>query len=81
MEMTDREHAQIELCRRINRRAADQYRAKGVEPADIIIAAIYSAHDLASTLHDGNPVAGIEHLRTALDIMERQLLGGARPIH
>lgn len=81
MEMTDHEHAQIELCRRINRRAADQYQAKGVEPADIVIAAIYSAHDLASGLHDGNPVAAIEHLRTALDVMERQLLGDARALN
>lgn len=66
--------AAIETCRRINRSAAAEYLARGVRADDIAIAAIYSAHDLA--MHDGrDPAGAIEWLRTALDVMERQLLG------
>jgi HD superfamily phosphohydrolase YqeK len=64
----------IQTCRRINRKAAEQYEAHGVTAEDAAIAAIYSAHDLA--LHTGrDPHEAIEWMRTALDMMERQLLG------
>lgn len=67
----------IDMCRRLNRKAADQYRAKGVEPIDVALAAIYSAHDIATVTH-GNAHDAIEWMRTALDQMERQLLEAAR---
>jgi hypothetical protein len=69
----DRSIRNIETCRRLNRRAAEQYRRHGVTPEDAAIAAIFSAHDLA--MHTGkSPAEAIEWLRTALDLQERQLL-------
>ncbi len=63
----------IEVCRRINRRAGARYMAEGVTAEDVAIAAIYSAHDLAMAT-GRDPHAAIEWLRTALDLQERQLL-------
>lgn len=72
----DRSLANIETCRRINRRAGALYVAKGVRPDDVAIAAAFSAHDLA--MHDGrDPHGAIEWLRTTLDVMERDLLARA----
>lgn len=71
----------IEMCRRVNRSAAQRYVAKGIEPVDAVIAAIYSAHDLATDLHNGDGHAAVEYLRTALDLMERQLLEADRARH
>ncbi len=71
----------IDMCRRVNRSAARQYVARGIEPVDAVIAAIYSAHDLATDLHEGDGHAAIEYLRTALDLMERQLLEADRARH
>lgn len=71
----------IESARNVNRRAARLYRAAGVEPADVAIAAVYSAHDLATDLHEGDPAAAIEWMRTALDLMERQLLDAKARAH
>ena len=78
MEISDQAAAAIELCRKLNRKAAGQYVARGIAPADAVIGAIYSAHDLATDLHTGDGHAAIEYLRTALDMMERQLLERAR---
>ncbi len=67
--------AKIDKCRAINRRAAAKYAEHGVAPIDAAIAAVYSAHDLA--VHAGkDPHAAIEWMRTALDIMERNLFEG-----
>lgn len=63
----------IEMCRRISRRAAEQFRAMGVEADDVAIAAIYAAHDLAMDT-GRDPHQAIEWLRTALDLQEAQLL-------
>ena len=69
----------IEMCRKINRRAAEQFRARGVTAEDAAIAAVYSAHDLAMAT-GRSPIEAIEWLRTALDLQERQLLEqGQRP--
>ncbi|MFZ2996264.1 hypothetical protein [Sphingobium sp.] len=78
MEISEQTAAAIELCRRINRSAARQYEDRGIEKADVAIAAIYSAHDLAMDLHNGDPHAAIEWMRNATDIMERTLLEQAR---
>ena len=75
-EQEDRSLAHIELCRRINRKAAEQYRQHGVTAEDAAIAAIYSAHDLAMQTGK-SPSEAIEWLRTGLDLQERQLLGGS----
>lgn len=81
MSATDQAAKVIETCRDINRHAAAQCVAKGVEPVDATIAAIYSAHDLASAIHAGDSHAAIEYMRTALDLMERQLLELDRARH
>lgn len=78
MEISDQTAAAIELCRKLNRKAAGQYVARGIEPADAVIGAIYSTHDLATDLHNGDAHGAIEYMRTALDMMERQLLERAR---
>lgn len=70
--------AGVELARRINRSAADQFAQKGLDPVQIGMAAIYSAFDIAERLHDGNGVAAIEWMRTALDTFERNIMEGAR---
>ena len=80
--MTEDSHsdeiAGIELCRRINRKAAQQCVSRGVQPVDAVIGSIYSAFDLANDLHGGDGHAAVEYLRTSLDLMERQLLANAR---
>ncbi|MBA3511845.1 hypothetical protein [Sphingomonas sp.] len=67
----------IEFCRTHFRKlGAEQFAAKlGARPEDIAIAACYSAFDLAA-VHKGDPIAGIEFARTALDVIERSLLAG-----
>lgn len=70
-EQTSLQH--IEMCRRISRRAAEQFRALGVEADDVAIAAIYAAHDLAMDT-GRNPHEAIDWLRTALDLQEAQLM-------
>lgn len=72
-EMGGRSGMTVDLCRRINRPAAIHYAARGIEAADVVIAAICSAHNLATDLHAGDGHAAIEHMRTALNLMERQL--------
>jgi len=79
MTMTgDDEHlsmSAIDLCRNINRKAANQYAAKGVSPEDIALAALYSAFDIAEAAK-GPGIAAVEWLRTGLDLIERQLIAG-----
>lgn len=70
--MTDDERSadNVERCRRINRRAAEQYAQHGVSPADIAIAAAISAVDLAQHHVGGDPIAAIAWVRRALDVFE-----------
>lgn len=71
---------QIEICRRLYREAALKYAERGVPIRDVAIAAIFSAHDLA--MHSGlNAHDAIEWLRTATDVMERQILEGQHHGH
>lgn len=81
MEISDQTATAIDLCRRINRSAAGQYAAHGIEAPDVVIASIYSTHDLATDLHGGDAHGAIEYIRTALDMMERQLLTRAAQAH
>lgn len=76
MTMTEQEATSlkaIDLCRRINRQAADQYAARGISPEDIALAALYSAVDVVEVVK-GPGMAAIEWLRTGLDVIEAQLL-------
>lgn len=68
----DKAIAQIESCRRVNRRAAALCAQQGVTPDDIAIAAIYSAVDLAQHTQ-GHPAAAIAWARRALDMLEEGL--------
>lgn len=67
----------IEMCRDLNRRAADAYALNGISREDVSIAAVYSAFDVAEIVH-GPGIAAIEWMRSSLDLMERQLLAGQR---
>ena len=67
----------IDLCRNINRKAANQYSARGISPEDIALAAIYSAFDIAEVAK-GSGMAAVEWLRTALDLIERQVMAGGQ---
>ena len=73
--MTDEQRSldHIELCRRVNRSAAAKYGEQGVAPADVAIAAAYSAVDIAQHHTGGDPASGIAWLRHALDVMEEGL--------
>ena len=65
----------IDLCRNINRKAANEYAARGVSSEDIALASIYSAFDIAEAAK-GPGVVAVEWLRTALDVIERQVIAG-----
>ena len=69
----------IEFCRDHFRKLGNVEFAKmGARSEDIAIAAAYAAFDLATANKDGDPIAGIEFARTALDVIERSLLSGER---
>lgn len=65
----------IDLCRNINRKAANQYAARGVSSEDIAMAALYSAFDIAEAVK-GTGIGAVEWLRTGLDLIERQVMAG-----
>lgn len=65
----------IDLCRNINRKAANEYATRGISPEDIALASIYSAFDIAEAAK-GPGVVAVEWLRTALDVIERQVIAG-----
>lgn len=67
--------AAIGLCRNINRKAANEYAARGIAPEDIALAALYSAFDIAEAAK-GSGMAAVEWLRTGLDVIERQVTTG-----
>lgn len=64
----------IDLCRNINRKAANQFAVRGISPEDIALAALYSAFDIAEAAKGPGMVA-VEWLRTGLDLIEHQLIG------
>lgn len=70
--------AGVELARRINRSAANQFAKKGLDPVQIGMAAVFSAFDIAERLHDGNGVAAVEWMRTALDTIEKNIMEGGQ---
>jgi hypothetical protein len=63
----------IDLCRIINRKAANEYAARGISPEDIALASLYSAFDIAEAAKGPGAVA-VEWLRTGLDLIERQVI-------
>jgi hypothetical protein len=65
----------IEICRNLNRRAANECAKHGISTEEVGIAAIYSAFDIAAEVK-GNPILAIEWMRTGIDMLERQLMGG-----
>lgn len=68
----------IDLCRDINRKAANQYAERGISREDIALAAIYSAFDIAEAAK-GPGMAAVEWLRTGLDVIEAQLMKKGGP--
>ena len=77
-DMTDDEYARvlpvITLATNLHQKLHAQLIERGVEPIDAAIGAIYATHDVAMragmSSHDA-----IEWMRSATDMMERQLLG------
>ena len=66
----------IEAIRGPIRRLVDRFPDR--EPIDVGLGALYASHDLA--MRAGmNAAEAIEWLRTAADVMERQLLAAAKP--
>jgi hypothetical protein len=64
----------IEMCRRINQKAAAQFHQRGITSEDVAIAALYSAYDLAHVLNGADPVAALAWLRSGIEVLERQIL-------
>lgn len=62
----------IDLCRNINRMAANQFAERGVSPEDIALAAMFSAFDISERVA-GPGIAAVEWLRTCLDLIEAQI--------
>jgi hypothetical protein len=67
----------IELCRGIQRRAAEQCVLRGITLEDVAVASLYATFDTAARFR-GDTFGAIEWLRTGLDLMERQLLAEAK---
>lgn len=63
----------IDLCRNINRKAANQYAERGISPEDIALAALYSAYDIAEAAKGPGMVA-VEWLRSGLDVIEQGIM-------
>lgn len=68
----------IEFCRKHFRSlGVEQFVAKlGARPEDVAIAACYAAFDLAASHKGTDPVAGVEFVRTACDVIERSIMSG-----
>ena len=66
----------IEFCRtHLRKLGLEEFTGKmSLRPEDVAIAACFAAHDLATAHKANDPVAGVEFLRTAADVIERQLL-------
>ena len=52
---------------------------RGIEPIDALLAVTEAAVNLARHVHGGDAHGGIEWMRAALDVLERQLLAEGRP--
>jgi hypothetical protein len=63
----------IEVVRGLQRKAATACEAKGITLEDAALGSVYAAFDIAQRFK-GDPYAGIEWLRTGMDVIERQLL-------
>jgi hypothetical protein len=68
----------IEMAQRLHGSLNRHLRKRGVLPIDALIAATYAAHHSATELH-GNPVAAVEWMRDALDVIEQRALAEERP--
>ncbi len=63
----------IEIVRSLQRKAASQCEQRGITLEDAALGSVYAAFDIAQRFK-GDPYAGIEWLRTGIDVIERQLL-------
>lgn len=73
----DISEAAIEIGRKLGCSLAAKLYEVGVSPEDATIASAYAAFDLASGI-TGSRIGGIEWMRSALDVMERQIMAEAR---
>lgn len=64
----------IGIVRRLVRGAAEQCEGKGITSEDALLGSLYGIYDTASRVH--GPIGAVEWLRTGLDVIERQLMGG-----
>ena len=63
----------IELCKDVNLKAADKFRAGGISPENIARASILSSFGIAEVF-TGDAIAAIEWLRTGLDVIEANVM-------
>lgn len=68
----------IELCRNLNRKAAEEYHRRGISLEDVALGALYSTFDIAQRFQGNDPFAAVEWIRTGADIIEKQLMEGTR---
>ena len=67
------------MVRNTGGKMLELYRQRGVLPIDAAIGALYAAFDAAEGFQAGDRHGAIEWMRTALDLMERQLIEEAQP--
>ena len=72
-EISDAEVEVIELTRRLARALTAQVLARGVARPDALIGLAYALHDGATDM-TGSRTEAVEWIRTAADLMERQLM-------
>lgn len=65
----------IDVVRGLHRSLANQCYDRGITPGDIALGSLYAAFDIAEGAK-GPGIAALEWLRTGLDLMERQVMGG-----
>lgn len=68
----------IELCRHFNLKAAVECERRGITLEDVTVAALYSLFDIVQRFKGGDPFAAVEWIRTGVDLMEQQLMGGLK---
>lgn len=67
------EHPMIHLSQTLHGKLHGQIVAKGAEPVDVLIGAVYASMSLASTI-TGGPAGALAWMQNALDSMERRIL-------
>ncbi len=83
--MTDEEYQRarpvINMAHRLHASLHDKLAERGVESIDILISSVEATVNLARNIHGGSAQGAIEWMRTALDLIERQMIEAYRSAH